>query len=191
MVPIKEIMIIDMDTLYHKDNYQNLKVLMNELKVQEDFCNINVHLAGTLHPEDFTREDSIVYSSINRAKGNETFVVYIINSQESMNKLSPIKARNEIFTAITRSKGWVNIIGFGAKMTTLMDEFNEVKNKNYSLLFKSYPTEHEKKKIRTTNIDIKKEQVVQIDNMERLLGSLSSEQFNEIMARFKDVKKDE
>ncbi|WP_141434471.1 DEAD/DEAH box helicase [Bacillus sp. 03113] len=186
-VPVKEVMIIDMDTLYHKNNYSNLKFIINGKGVKGK---INVHLAGTLHPEDFSRDDSIVYSSILRAKGNETFVVYIVNSQESMSNLSPIKTRNELFTAITRSKGWVNILGYGEKMQNLENEFNKVTENNYQLYFKRYPSEEEKKKIRTTNIDLKKEDVIAIDNMEKLLKNLPKDKFNEIMEKFNELKKD-
>lgn len=188
-VPLKEIMIIDMDTLYHKNNYSGLKVIIN--KLTEAFnINVNVHLAGTLHPEDFSREDSIVYSSILRAKGNETFVVYILNSQEGMSNLSPIKTRNELFTAITRSKGWVNILGYGDGIVNLESEFNKIKDNNYSLYFKSYPSEEEKKKIRTTNIDLRKEDVIAIDKMEKLLKNLPQDKFDEIMKKFNELKKD-
>lgn len=186
-VPVKEIMIIDMDTLYHKNHYSNLKFIINS---KEEKDTISVHLAGTLHPEDFSREDSIVYSSILRAKGNETFVVYIVNSQESMSNLFPIKTRNELFTAITRSKGWVNILGYGEKMQSLENEFDMVVKNNYQLYFKNYPSEEEKKKIRTTNIDLKKEDAIAIDKMEKLLKNLPKDKFDEIMEKFKEIKKD-
>jgi len=185
-VPMKEIMIIDMETLNHKMNYDILKSAINQLPETND---LRVHLAGTLHPEDFSRPDSIVYSSILRAKGNETFVVYTVNSQECMNALTPIKKRNELFTAITRSKGWVNILGYGEKMEKLNQELNQVEVAEYSLKFKSYPSEQEKKLIRTTSVDLRKDDVVAIDNMEKLLTSLSEEKFNEIMKKFNELKK--
>ena len=184
-VPVKEVMIIDMDTWAHKSNYSTLKSIVSNSQIK-----INVHLAGTLHPEDFLRDDSIVYSSILRAKGNETFVVYIVNSQESMSNLAPIKSRNELFTAITRSKGWVNILGYGEKMNNLENEFNKVIENNYQLYFKKYPSEEEKKKIRTTNVDLKKEDVLAIDSMEKFLKSLPGDKFDEIMGKFSNLKKD-
>lgn len=185
-VPMKEIMIIDMETLKYKNNYEALKVLINRLEETND---LRVHLAGTLHPEDFLRQDSIVYTSVLRAKGNETFVVYILNSQACMSTLTSITKRNELFTAITRSKGWVNILGYGDEMEKLSQEFDEIVAANYTLYFKSYPSDEEKKLIRTTNVDLRKDDVVAIDNMEKLLTSLSEEQFNEIMKKFSELKR--
>ena len=185
-VPMKEIMIIDMQTLSHKSNYILMKFAINELGETDD---LNIHLAGSLHPEDFSRSDSIVYSSILRAKGNETFVVYIINSQECMSTLTSIKRRNELFTAITRSKGWVNILGYGDEIEKLNMELNEVVATNYSLYFKSYPSDEEKKLIRTTNVDLRKDDVVAIDNMEKLLTNLSEEKFNEVLKKFNQLKR--
>ncbi|MDF2800680.1 MAG: helicase [Anaerocolumna sp.] len=185
-IPAKEIMIIDMETFNYKNNYGLLKYAISQF---EEANNIRVHLAGTLSPEDFSRSDSIVYSSILRAKGNETYVVYIVNSQECMTTLTSIKNRNELFTAITRSKGWVNILGYGDQMEKLIQEFKQVEAAKYSLYFKSYPSDAEKKLIRRTSVDLRKDDVVAIDNMEKLLANLSVEQFNEIMKKFSELKK--
>lgn len=51
--------------------------------------------------ENYQRTDSIGYTSVFRAKGNETFMVYIINAQRCINSLVPRSNRNALFTAIT------------------------------------------------------------------------------------------
>lgn len=79
-----------------------------EAKGEEPF-NVRVHTAGAASPEDFFRERSIVYSSVRRAKGNESYMVYIVNAQKCVNSLQRRTDRNALFTAITRSKGWVRV----------------------------------------------------------------------------------
>ena len=74
-------------------------------------------------------------------------MVYIINAQEChshpiFNDLDLIKRRNILFTAITRSKAWVRVYGFGARMGKLVSEFQSVKNKNFELEF-TYPSKEE------------------------------------------------
>ncbi len=161
----KDIMIIDLDTFNAEKNFYDLKTKFNE---------INFHYAGKTNPEDFFREESIVYSTVFRAKGNETFMVYIINAQQVINTIETITLRNALFTAMTRSKGWVNVIGYGESMDKLVEEFNSVKSNNYKLIFNPYPTKEQLKKIRTYNNDLSKTDVEALkrtkDTIQKLLN---------------------
>ena len=80
-----DIMIIDMDTIGASDNRNRINLLLEK----EEYKNISIHLAGTVSPEDFFRNDSIVYSTIYRAKGNEAYVAYIVNAQRCAESLTP------------------------------------------------------------------------------------------------------
>lgn len=64
--------------------------------------------------------------------------------------------RNALFTAMTRSKAWVNVLGFGNSMGQLVEEYNTVKDNDFKLVFKPYPTREQLKQIRTYNNDISK-----------------------------------
>ena len=57
---------------------------------------------------------------------------------------------------MTRSKGWVTVVGYGDSMNMLLAEFQQVKENNYKLVFSPYPTEDQLKKIRTYNDDLSK-----------------------------------
>ena len=86
LVP-KDIMIIDMDTLSYSINYNKLITFLNSENALREEKNekayqIRIHTAGASNPEDFFRNNSIVYSSVRRAKGNESYMVYIINAQK-------------------------------------------------------------------------------------------------------------
>lgn len=107
---------------------------------------INSHIAGAFNPDVFYEDNSITISGIRRAKGNEVPMVYIINAHDCFSGYSLMKLRNILFTAITRSKAWVRVLGIGNKMDDLTDEFYKVKNNSYKLEFK-YPTPDEIKKM--------------------------------------------
>lgn len=150
-----DIMIIDMDSIGHEGNRNKLRNYLVENDLSE---RLHIHLAGAASPEDFFRSESnppsIVYSSINRAKGNEAYQVYIINAQKCVNTLSVMRDRNALFAAITRSKGWVTILGYGFGMDELAQEFESIKENEFKLHFSKYPTDDEIKDLVRNNQDI-------------------------------------
>lgn len=147
-----DIMIIDMDAIGALTNRASIMTMIN---FEYNFdSGLSIHMAGALSPEDFFREDSIVYTSVFRAKGNETFMVYIINAQRCINSLVPRSDRNALFTAITRSKGWVRVMGYGEEMQSLCKEFEQVKNNDFKLHFEHYPTNEERKQLILNNSDL-------------------------------------
>jgi len=119
---------------------------------------INSHIAGDINADIFFEKDSITFTGINRAKGNEVPMVYIINADDCyadkvFENRELIKKRNTLFTAISRSKAWVRVCGVGARMNSLIKEYEEVRNKNYELHFK-YPTDEEIKEMNLIHRDV-------------------------------------
>lgn len=105
---------------------------------------IQSHLAGvdTLADVFFKAETpSVTFTGIFRAKGNEAGMVYVVNAQ-SCDTTGPGLAnlRNRIFTAITRSKAWVRVLGYGPGMAQLQREFGRLRQQNFRLDF-TYPTD--------------------------------------------------
>jgi superfamily I DNA and RNA helicase len=119
--------------------------------------NINSELAGVSTSTDvFTKAGSVTFTGIFRAKGNEAGMVYIINAQDGYTGWSAAHValvRNRLFTAITRSKAWVRVLGVGANMELLIKEGEALKNNDYKLRF-TYPTAEEKQKLRLINRDL-------------------------------------
>ncbi len=117
---------------------------------------INSHLVGIdTSPDIFLKqgEESIAFSGIYRAKGNEAGMVYIINAQdcyESREQLATI--RNRLFTAITRSKAWVRVLGIGEKMSKIKEEYNRVLENNFKLKF-IYPSAKLREQLTIVNRD--------------------------------------
>jgi superfamily I DNA and RNA helicase len=83
----------------------------------------------------FSIENHVTLSTINKAKGNETGMVYIVGTDAVFSQKDYIIARNKLFTAITRSKGWVTMTGTApAKLCEA--EMAELKLNKYKLIFK-------------------------------------------------------
>jgi superfamily I DNA and RNA helicase len=139
---------------------------------------IQSHLAGVdTSPDIFFDEEgkSVAFTGIYRAKGNEAGMVYIINAQDCQFSLGGMATlRNRLFTAITRSKAWVRVVGFGDGMQKLIDEFEKVKAQDFKLKFK-YPTAEERKHLNIVNRD-KDVRVVRegAKNFEKVLKELQS-----------------
>ena len=156
-----------MDAISVNDNLQTLLLMIGNMGY--DF---NVHKAGSKNPEDFFRKGSVVYSSIYRAKGNEAYYVYVLNAQKCIGTLSKIKERNALFTAITRSKGWVRVLGIGDDMQSLIDEFELIKSNEYKLNFEHYPTKEEQETLLLNNQDIDEPDQKTLDDARKVIGKL-------------------
>lgn len=115
---------------------------------------INSELAGVSTSADiFSKAGCVTFTGIFRAKGNEAGMVYIMNAQDcasGWDKTATALNRNRLFTAITRSKAWVRILGIGPNMDLLVQEWSTLKQNEYKLRFK-YPTDEEKKLLRVIN----------------------------------------
>jgi superfamily I DNA and RNA helicase len=115
---------------------------------------INSNLAGvTTTPDEFFKDNAVVFTQIYRAKGNEASMVYIINAQECFDAVNVAQKRNMLFTALTRSKAWVRVLGYGQNMQALQQEFEHVKSNQFELKF-TYPTAAEREKLSIVNRDM-------------------------------------
>jgi len=115
---------------------------------------INNNLAGiTTSPDEFFNEEAIVFTSINRAKGNEAAMIYIMDAHMCFSGSELAKKRNILFTAMTRSKAWLRVLGYGDGMKNLEAEYKRVKEQGFSLEF-TYPTEDERKEMNIVNRDM-------------------------------------
>lgn len=61
-----------------------------------------------------------------RAKGNEANVVFVVNAQRVADDFT-LRMRNAFFVAVTRSRGWCYISGFGGSMDALCGEIDGIK----------------------------------------------------------------
>ena len=144
---------------------------------------INSHIAGVdTNPDIFFKsEESITFTGIHRAKGNEAGMIYIINAQEcyftSPIGLNLASVRNQLFTAITRSKAWVRVLGIGEGMEELKREYDQLLSRDFRLEF-VYPTKEQREDLRIVHRDVSGEEFKRIgknkENLSKLIEDIES-----------------
>ncbi|MBK6013778.1 DEAD/DEAH box helicase [Streptomyces sp. MBT53] len=106
--------------------------LQQALKAQ----GIDSHLVGVnTGVDEVFVPNSVALAHIYRAKGNEAPMVYVVDSQMAASSYNAVTQRNTLFTAITRSRAWVRITGWGPSMDLIAREVETVKQKNFRLDF--------------------------------------------------------
>jgi superfamily I DNA and RNA helicase len=146
----EDILVINPDPLTSQRNFGNARAKLLSLGV-------NSEVAGVTTSRDiFSKSGNVTFTGIYRAKGNEAGMVYIIHAQDcyshyDINKLHIV--RNQLFTAITRSKAWVRVIGIGQNMANLSEEWNRLYLNEFALKFR-YPTPDEKLHLKLINKDM-------------------------------------
>jgi|Wag4MinimDraft_9_1082661.scaffolds.fasta_scaffold00187_1 superfamily I DNA and RNA helicase len=168
-----DIMVIHTNPITTRNEVSLLREKLYDLKIRS-------HLAGVnTSPDQFFLEDSITFTSIHRAKGNEAAMIYVLDGQYCYSGRELAKKRNILFTAITRSKAWVRVVGFGSDMEKLIEEFSKIKNNDFKLRFK-YPTKEEREKMKIINRDISNVEKEKIDtsitNLNELIKSIENEE---------------
>lgn len=145
-----DIMIINPDPISARKNLGPLRVLLQDR-------GIATHIAGVDTSSDvfFAKDsESITCTGIYRAKGNEAGMVYVVNAHEGQsNTYNLALVRNRLFTAITRSKAWVRLTGFGPEMKGLVDEFSKMRLEDFRLEF-VYPTDAQRAKLRIVHREL-------------------------------------
>ena len=145
-----DIVVINPDPLTTRDEVGPVRARLLELGVSS-------HVAGvdTTSDEFFNEHaDSVTFSGVHRAKGNEAGMVYVINAQDCYGgKRNVTSIRNRLFVAITRSKAWVRVVGVGSRMRKLEAEYERLRSLDFSLQF-TYPTETQRQQMHMVHRDL-------------------------------------
>ncbi|HEA19407.1 MAG TPA: helicase [Pricia antarctica] len=150
---------------------------------------INSSVAGvTDSPDIFYNKDTITFTGIYRAKGNEAAMVYVINSQYCFSGVELAKKRNILFTAMTRSKAWVRVCGYGDNMIGLKEEFKKIKKNKFGLTF-NYPTAEEREHMNIVNRDMSTQEKNRVQKNQQNLGDLLKD-LNEGKIQKEDLPKE-
>ncbi len=136
---------------------------------------INSHLAGVDTDADVffqPHETSVTFTGVHRAKGNEAGMVYIINAQDCHSASRNLASiRNRLFTAITRSKAWVRVLGIGSAMNALIQEYERLNNQNYVLKF-TYPTKEQREQLQIIHRDMTTAESKQLQKYRQSISDL-------------------
>lgn len=166
-----DIVVVHPDSLTARQKTGGIRKRLFDLQIQ-------THLAGVdTDPDIFFRTDtqSVTFTGIYRAKGNEAGMVYVINAQDCNGTGTGLATlRNRLFTAITRSKAWVRVIGYGSKMEELVNEFNLLKSKKFVLDF-TYPDDEMLSKLRIVHRDLSPDEKKKLEDNKRMLQNLVSD----------------
>ncbi|MBN6043186.1 DEAD/DEAH box helicase [Citrobacter sp. ku-bf4] len=127
-----DILIVCADDKHFKNYYNHLSYYLSEYNI--DVNNVN---ADKYNISDFSIDNKVTYSTIHKAKGNEGYSVYIIGS-ECLYHNPNVKNRNLLFTAMTRTKGWLTMTGIGHSANELFYEIKQAKD-NVPYLRFNYP----------------------------------------------------
>ena len=145
-----DIIVIHPDPISAREKLGPIRKILFEEGIQN-------HLAGVDTVTDvFFKTDtpSITFTGIYRAKGNEAGMVYVINAQDCDGSGAGLASlRNRLFTAITRSKAWVRVLGYGRKMEGLISEVQRLKQNDFKLNF-DYPTDEILSRLRVVHRDL-------------------------------------
>ncbi|CQD76538.1 Superfamily I DNA and RNA helicases [Yersinia intermedia] len=129
-----DLLIICADDINNKVYYRAISSKLSEHGI--DVNNIN---ADKFSISDFSVDKKITFSTIHKAKGNESYGVYVVGV-EALCYNPNVKNRNLLFTAMTRTKGWLTITGIGDGAKNLFSEIDTAKKNSPYLKF-VYPPE--------------------------------------------------
>ncbi len=96
-------------------------------------CNIFETPYSQRQPNQFWCEGGVTVAPIHRAKGQEADMVYIIGLDQVAKAEANLYLRNQLFTAITRTRAWVTLSGIGAY--SFYEELQQVLNSGDTFTF--------------------------------------------------------
>lgn len=136
----EDICVICLDDRNIGTYYTNLSNLLIEKGIRT--YNL-LHAAYTT--TSFMQEGHVTLATLNKAKGNEAGMVYIMGVDKVFNDRNNVILRNRLFTAITRTKGWVVLSGEDS-ISYCKQEMDKLKKEGLKLHFRQ-PSEESTKTI--------------------------------------------
>jgi superfamily I DNA and RNA helicase len=103
----EEILVIGLDTIKFKEKSSFLSEKLDGYQIQSFRPGVDTS------PNIFRAKDKISITTVYRAKGNESSLVYVYGFEEVGGDHDLIKRRNRAFTAMTRTRGWLTLTGVG------------------------------------------------------------------------------
>ncbi|MFN4252355.1 DEAD/DEAH box helicase [Deinococcus sp.] len=92
----------------------------------------------------FWCDDAITITDIHRAKGNEADMVHVIGVDAIARNESSVATRNQLFTAMTRTRGWLHVSGAQCS-PQFQDEVRKVMSAKgvFTFTYRRSPHQHE------------------------------------------------
>lgn len=176
----EDILVICMDDRACSKYFSEITDVLSINEVQTN----NIH-ANKYSINDFQVKGRVTLSTVHKAKGNEAYSVYLVGCDSLCHNLN-LKSRNLLFTAMTRTKGWLHMSAYGHAAIPLFGEIETAKGNCPEIRF-SFPSSEGLARIQ---MDLKKqdhsltserrklqrlaEQVGGTDALERLLKEMKA-----------------
>jgi superfamily I DNA and RNA helicase len=77
-------------------------------------------------PRNFWENDAVTIANVNQAKGNEADFVFVIGLEDIASDPLNVQARNALFVAMTRTKGWITLMGTGDATDPFYNEILQI-----------------------------------------------------------------
>lgn len=165
-----DILVIVADDRYAREYLSSIQLQLAKKGIKSN----NIH-SDKFSIKDFSIDKHVTLSTIHKAKGNEAFSVYVVGTDSLYSLIPSIRERNLMFTAITRTKGWVTISGVGIAAQKWADEVSAAK-KNFPYLKFIYPSKSEMKIMERDMQESALRKSKQAKMLDELLSDMSPEE---------------
>lgn len=119
-VAAEEIIIVNLKSGNNKEE-------MLEIQRQLNSKGVKSIIPGYIESADiFKLPNYVTITTPYRAKGNEANIVFVINAQQVSGDFT-LRMRNAFFVAVTRSRGWCYITGYGSGIDKVKEEIRKIK----------------------------------------------------------------
>lgn len=124
-----DIMVICLDDRNAKSYFSRLESRLYERDIYSH------NLSSNAYEKGFLEDNCVTLTTVYKAKGNETAMVFLIGCDVFERKKDNIQMRNKIFTAMTRAKAWLRVSGCKIEHGSLFNEIRKVKENEFRLDF--------------------------------------------------------
>lgn len=128
-VELDEMLVVALGTYYQDD----LKVLAAKLAA----LGVEAHMADEQNASAFRKPGAVTLSGIHRAKGHEAPFVFVLRLDQLARREGDVAARNQIFVALTRSRGLCRLSGTVPAAAALFAELEQVLEAGNRLAFRT------------------------------------------------------
>lgn len=136
-----DICVICLDRKYIRNYFDQISLCLSKKGIKS----FN-HLNTSSENISFVCEGCVTLATINKAKGNEAASVYVCGTDHIFANPNNVVLRDSLFTAMTRTKGWLTLTGCSSAFEQCRLEMEALKNNNFELHF-IQPSEQQTKTI--------------------------------------------
>ncbi|MCD0169118.1 DEAD/DEAH box helicase [Deinococcus sp. 23YEL01] len=125
--------------------------------------------------DNFFEDHHVTLTTVHKAKGNEAYMVYVVGCDAVYSSFIGARERNMLFTALTRTKGWVRASGIEPNARAFTAESQEALSHSPNMEFK-YPGKTDLKVMRRDLLDADIHKSRKEQELRRLLNGMTKDE---------------